>query len=359
MQVAFSVAVQSDGRIVAAGWSSNGTNRDFALVRYTDSGALDTSFGTGGIVTTPIGSSDESGNGVAVQSDGKIVVAGVSSTGSNQVIALVRYTDTGALDPSFGTGGKVTTALGGTFDLANSVVLQSDGKIVVAGDSVQVGSFDVALVRYTAGGALDVDFGKGGMVTTSIGSSDDTGQKVVVQEDGKIVIVGATWEGTNTHIALLRYTTDGALDPNFGTGGIVTTDFGDSSVGSDLAVQADAKIVVAGWTWNGSNRDFALARYTTSGALDAGFGIAGKATTDLGGRDDYGFGVAVQSDGKIVVAGFSQPGGRDAIAFTDRLLSPSGTVWNSLSTVKLDGQGIGVITDLPAAPVRFYRAVAP
>src|SRR6185503_8464165 len=217
--------------IVAAGWSSNGTNRDFALVRYTDSGALDTSFGTGGIVTTPIGSSDESGNGVAVQSDGKIVVAGVSSTGSNQVIALVRYTDTGALDSDFGTGGKVTTALGGTFDLANSVVVQSDGKIVVAGDSLQGNSFDMALVRYTASGELDVDFGKGGMVTTAIGSRDDTGQRVVVQGDRKIIVVGATWDGDISHIALVRYTASGALDPSFGTGGIVTTDFGDSCVG--------------------------------------------------------------------------------------------------------------------------------
>jgi uncharacterized delta-60 repeat protein len=257
----------------------------------------------------------------------------------------------------------------------------------------------MALVRYTASGELVVDFGKGGMVTTAIGSRDDTGQRVVVQGDRKIIVVGATWDGDISHIALVRYTASGALDPSFGTGGIVTTDFGDSCVGSDVAVHADGKIVVAGWTWNGSNRDFALARYTANGALDTGFGLGGKAVTDLGGRDDYGFGVAVQSDGKIVVAGFSEPGGRNAIAlvryeggsvapplalrigqplpgtftltltgwpnatnrieFADRLLSLTGTVWHLLGTVKLDGQGTGMLTDLPAAPMRLYRAVAP
>src|SRR5204863_5909182 len=116
----YGMAVQSDGKIVVAGglgglfW--NGSYRDFALVRYMASGALDPSFGTGGMVTTPIGSGDDSGYSVAVQSDGKIVVAGVSNNGSSQDIALVRYTDSGVLDSSFGTGGIVTTDFGGSQD---------------------------------------------------------------------------------------------------------------------------------------------------------------------------------------------------------------------------------------------------
>lgn len=305
-----SVAVQSDGKIVVAGFANNGSNHDFALVRYTDSGALDTSFGSGGKVTTAIGSGDDYGQSVAMQSDGKIVVAGRARIGSNQDFALVRYMVGGALDTSFGTGGKVTTAIGSGNDSGYSVVVQSDGKIVVAGDS----GGNIALVRYTDTGALDASFGIGGKVTTDmIGGSFDNGYSVVLQSDGKIVVAGSS----TSDIALVRYTDSGALDTSFGIGGKVITDIGGSSdVGNSVAMQCDGKIVVAGLSVNpvGFDFDIAVVRYTDSGALDTSFGSGGKVTTDLGSGYDVGNSVAVQSNGKIVVAGTTSTDNYDDFA---------------------------------------------
>jgi uncharacterized delta-60 repeat protein len=309
-----SVAVQADGKLVVAGYSHNGSNYDFALVRYAATGALDTSFGGGtGKVTTPIGSSEDTGYSVAVQSDGKIVVAGASSNGSNADFALVRYTTTGALDTSFGGGtGKVTTPIGSSSDIGYSVAVQSDGKIVVAGYSYNGGYTDFALVRYTDTGALDTSFGGGtGKVTTPIGSSSDFGYSMAVQGDGKIVVAGYSYNGSNSDFALVRYTDTGALDTSFGGGtGKVTTPIGSSEDnGYSVAVQGDGKIVVAGYSHNGSNHNFALVRYTDTGALDTSFGGGtGKVTTPIGSSDDVGISVAVQSDGKLVVAGYSYNG---------------------------------------------------
>ncbi|GDY23353.1 hypothetical protein LBMAG56_47000 [Verrucomicrobiota bacterium] len=300
----YSVAVQSDGKIIVAGYTYNGSDYNLALVRYTTAGALDPSFGTGGKVTTPIGSSTDVGDSVAVQSDGKILVAGYSYNGSSIDFALVRYTAAGALDPSFGTGGKVTTDFGGGHDYGYSVAVQSDGKILVAGFSGNFDSYNFALVRYTAAGALDPSFGTGGKVTTDFGSSTDYGVSVAVQGDGKIIVTGYFSNGSNDDLALARYTTAGALDPGFGTGGKVITAFGSGTdQGYSVAVQGDGKIIVAGYTANGSNTDFALVRYTAAGALDPSFGTGGKVTTDFGSGNDYGRSVAVQSDGKIIVAG--------------------------------------------------------
>ena len=300
-----SVALQSDGKIVVAGRCVSGGGSLFALTRYTSTGALDTSFGSGGAVITAIGN-DAYGYSVAVQSDGKIIVAGYSYNGSSDVFALARYTSTGALDASFGTGGKVTTLIGSGSD-AYAMAVQSDGKIVVVGYS-EVGSDDViSLVRYTSAGALDTSFGSGGKVTTAVGSYA-YGYAVAVQSDGRIVVAGYSYNGSNYDFVLVRYTTAGALDASFGSGGVVTTDFAISDdSGQSVAIQSDGKIVVAGYTDNGSAGEFALARYTNSGTLDASFGTGGKLTTPIG-TYDTGSSVALQSDGKIVVAGISYNG---------------------------------------------------
>ena len=150
-EIAYSVAVQSDGKIVAAGYSDNGSNDDFALARYNTDGSLDATFGSGGKVATPVGSSNDYAYSVAIQSDGKIVAAGLSSNGSNDDFALARYDSDGSLDTGFGTGGKVTTAIGSAGDYALSVAIQSDGKIVAAGYSDNGSNYDFALARYLGG----------------------------------------------------------------------------------------------------------------------------------------------------------------------------------------------------------------
>jgi uncharacterized delta-60 repeat protein len=232
------------------------------VVRFSATGALDTGFGSGGKVTTSIGSSSDYGRSVVVQNDGKIVVAGYFSNGGNYDFALVRYTAVGALDGSFGSGGTVTTAIGSSHDYGHGVAVQSDGKIIVAGSSSNGSNYDFALVRYTTVGALDASFGSNGKVTTAIGSSDDGGGSVAVQSDGKIIVAGSSSNGSNYDFALVRYTAAGALDTSFGSGGKVTTPIGTrTDYGTSMALQRDGKIVVAGYSTNGSSNDFALARY--------------------------------------------------------------------------------------------------
>ena len=286
------VVLQRDGKIVAGGYAFNGDNvSNFALARYNPDGRLDTTFGTGGTVTTSAANSnaDYWGTAILLQGDGKIVTAGwVEFT-----FALARYNPDGSLDATFGTGGTVTTSFG-AYPLsayANAIALQGDGKIVAAG-SVDKSFF--ALARYNPDGSLDATFGMGGKVITALGPLDSYGfpsfdaqvKAVALQGDGKIVVAGDKFDGGSVDIfALARYNPDGSLDATFGTGGTVTTIVStDSSEHNDsanaLALQRDGKIVAAGASGTGGFTQFALARYNPDGSLDATFGTT---TTTLTG----------------------------------------------------------------------------
>jgi len=305
---AWSVVLQSDGKIVAAGYSFNGSNDDFAVVRYNTNGSLDTTFDTDGIVTTAIGSGTDTAYSVVLQSDGKIVVAGRSSNGSNYDFAVVRYNTNGSLDTTFDTDGIVTTAIGSGTDIAYSVVLQSDGKIVAAGYSRIGSNNDFAVVRYNTNGSLDTTFDTDGIVTTAIGSGTDIAYSVVLQSDGKIVAAGHARFG-NDDFAVVRYNTNGLLDTTFSGDGIVTTAIGSGTDGAySVKLQSDGKIVAAGYSNNGINNDFAVVRYNTDGSLDTTFDTDGIVTTAIGLGDDIAHSVVLQSDGKIVAAGYSDNG---------------------------------------------------
>lgn len=184
---------------------------------------------------------------LALQSDGKIVVAGFGDV-------LVRFNPDGSLGTGFGSEGKVTTRAG--FG-ARALALQADGNIIAAGVQY-LNDFDFALHRYTSDGTLDTSFGTAGMVHTDFGKSDDA-YGLIVQADGKIVLAGRSWDDTGSDFALARYDTSGSLDTNFGTGGILTTDFAGYDAANAVALQADGKIVVAGNA--GVATDFGLARY--------------------------------------------------------------------------------------------------
>jgi uncharacterized delta-60 repeat protein len=218
------VALQPDGKIVAAG-GALGASVDFALARYRPDGTLDTAFGTGGKVTTDFGSGEQA-YAVAVQPDGKIVAAGGAVTG----FELARYNADGSLDGTFGAGGKVTTrfGLGLPFTRAHAIVLQPDGKIVVAGTATSATVGDFGLARYNPDGTLDASFGAGGKVTTDIRGTDssDFAWAVTLQPDGKLVVAGSTAGPTGDAFALARYTPSGNLDGTFGSGGKVITGFG-------------------------------------------------------------------------------------------------------------------------------------
>ena len=302
--VAIAVEVQPDGRIVLAGGA--GDPSSFGLVRYNENGTLDTSFGSGGKVVTAFTADNDAAFGLALQPDGKILAAGLSA-GATITTALARYGAGGVLDTTFGSGGKLSTDLATGDDAFSDVAVQADGKIVVVG--VAGDAADFALLRYTSTGAPDTSFGSNGMVITPIGSGDDEAFSVLVQPDGKIVAAGVSATGSAFDFALARYTASGTLDTGFGSGGKVVTPIGaGADYGLSVALQADGKILVAGTSWNGSNYDFALARYDASGTLDAGFGSGGKVVTPIGAGDDWGWSVAVQANGRILVSGTTYAG---------------------------------------------------
>ena len=309
------VVTQSDGKILASGPTWNGINWDFGLARYNTNGSLDATFGTGGKVSTAFGTSDDRGGTIAVQVDGKIVVAGYMWNGANYDFALARYSTSGSLDTTFGSGGKVTTVIGTGNDQAYAVAVQADGKIVVAGNSDNGSNIDLAVVRYNASGSLDATFGTGGKVSTGVGSGNDFGNAMALQSDGKIVVAGQSRIGATDDLALVRYNANGSLDASFGTAGKVTTAVGAGNEhGSAVALQSDGKIVLAGWSSNGANDDFAVVRYNAGGSLDAGFGSGGKVSTAVGAGADDAYAVAIQADGKIVLAGVSNNGSNDDFA---------------------------------------------
>ncbi|MDO8812192.1 MAG: hypothetical protein Q7J38_09225, partial [Gallionella sp.] len=290
-----SIALQADGKILIAGSSYNGTNDDFALARYNIDGSLDASFSGDGKLTTAIGAGNDYGESVALQADGKILVTGQQSpvSGNNSNFGIARYNTDGSLDTSFDTNGSVTTDFFGGIDASHSVTQQSDGKILVSGINNSGGMGYFALARYNSDGSLDTSFDMDGMVTTGFGIY--VGANTVIQQlDGKILVVGSS---SNGYCVLARYNTDGSLDTSFDTDGrVTTTSFGGSAYSATL--QADGKILVAG-----GNTNFSLARYNTDGSLDTSFDMDGKVTTDFGGNYDYGHSITLQADGKILVAG--------------------------------------------------------
>jgi len=313
---AYAVAVDTSGRVLVAGRAAEGLG-DFALVRLDRDGTLDPTFGTGGKVTTDFAGGADTAYAVAVQADGKIVVAGAAAvTGTGQDFAVARYLDSGALDPTFGAAGKVTVAFGPDSDTAYALLLQPDGKIVLGGDSNQGSSttgVDFALARFDATGALDPTFGTGGKVTTSVaanGARDSIYALTTQTVAGVPLIVAAGGEGD---FQLARYSMTGALDATFGTGGKIAGMLG-TAIGAARAVQitADGKILVAGH----DNHDFALARLDAAGKPDPTFGTAGHTITAVSATNwDEVQAMAIAADGKILLGGWAYEGGSSSANF--------------------------------------------
>ncbi len=311
---AYSVAIQSDGKILTNGITYNGNQTDAALIRYNSNGSLDTTFGNGGKVVTNFEGKNEWITTIAVQPDGKIVVGGYVSpndgsisTSPNNDFALIRYNSDGSLDSTFGNGGSVITSMSNGQEFIASILIQPDGKVVVTGGAMNInGNNNFILARYNSNGSIDTNFGSNGKVITDFPGTEDFGNSVGLQSDGKIVVAGSTGNiGVNGDFALARYNSDGTLDANFGNGGKVVTDIGNSNdAAQSLAILQNGKIVVSGFAQNGSDRrDFALAVYNSNGSLDTSFGDNGKVITPVGSSYFQNTAVAVQSDGKIVVSG--------------------------------------------------------
>jgi len=315
---ASAVAIQPNGKIVVVGTATVARRDTITLVRYRREGALDRTFGEDGIAT--VDADDATGEDVAIQPDGRIVV--VVTVFGTSWFAVARLDRLGALDDTFHGDGIATVDVGAERAVTSVLALQPDGKVVVAGASWTEAGFDgIAVARFLAGGKADGSFGTGGVATAEFTAGTDGGGDwaggVAIQRNGRIVVAGDAGgpaEYTSS-FGVARFLGDGSLDPSFRGDGTARTNFTkwDDSA-SDVAIQADGKIVaagVAGFAW-GSLPTFALARYRVDGTLDPSFGDGGKLRTRVGGVQpdqqldivgSWASAVALQSDGRIVVAG--------------------------------------------------------
>ncbi|HSA59155.1 MAG TPA: hypothetical protein VLJ37_05665 [bacterium] len=296
------VAVLPDGKILVAGMTDLNGNFDVAFVRYRADGTLDTTFGTGGIAVAPIPSLFVFPTKMALQPDGRIIVVGGS--GSPPSIFVARYHEDGTLDSSFDGDGYAAIQPGGQLGIGNSVVIQGDGKIVVAGNSGPSGAQDLTVLRLNSDGSLDTGFDGDGVAIASFGSDASYAAGLALQPDGAIVATGALELSGGSEVVVVRFLPDGSLDPSFGTGGTVSTPVGSNGgSGAAAALQGDGKILVAGVVSKGIlDADTILLRYLSGGALDPDFAGGGLVTADAG-NNDHATSVALASDGKILVAG--------------------------------------------------------
>src|SRR5579864_1153098 len=328
--VARGVIIQSDGKIVVAGSGQNENEpRIWTIGRYNSNGSLDTSFGGSGIIATPLGDDlFETLNALELQPDGKIIAAGyLRKNGAvTEYVTLVRYNSDGSYDQTFGNGGlEIYHSQVGTFQRVQAAALQSDGKIVIFGDS----SGTAYLVRFNIDGSVDTNFGSNGtVIENQLGSAGSN--SVVIQSDGKIVVTG-DYSGTPNPF-VIRHNQDGSLDTSFGSGGYVLG-LGTNITYPRALVLTDGKIVIGGSDQN--QYDAALARLNADGTLDTSFGTNGFITTHLGTGNNNGFtSLVLQTDGKILGAGFGSNGSYDDWALA-RYVDNAPTI-NQISNVTIN-----------------------
>jgi uncharacterized delta-60 repeat protein/uncharacterized repeat protein (TIGR01451 family) len=310
-EAAQAVAIQPDGRIVAAGYERGAAgDYDFAVARYNEDGSPDAAFAAGGQRATDFFGGNDQARALAVQPDGKVVVAGraFNPATSTSDFALARYNGNGDLDASFDGDGLLTTDIvAASSDNAIALALQPDGRIVVAGQTETAGAENFALARYNPDGSLDTGFDGDGLLIADLSPGDDVARAVVVQQDGRIVVAGSAAGSGGEDFVLARYNADGSPDPSFGSGGVLTTDFfGGDDRAYDVALEPGGKIVAAGGAFNPSsgNQDFALARYNPDGSADPTFDADGRQTSDFTPGDDQAMSVVAAAD-KIIAVGFS------------------------------------------------------
>lgn len=318
--IAYEVALQSDGKILVAGRASmNSDNLDwFAVARYNTNGSLDNSFNSDGVATIFFGESNDVAYSIAVQADEKIVVAGRSSASiTGDDFALARFNTDGSLDNTFSFDGKVTTDFNSGNDMIYSIIIQPDGKILAAGFATN-STIDFALARYNADGSLDNTFSSDGKVTIDVSPSIDKVSQVMLLPDGKILLTGNSRNATNLDIAIVRLNADGSLDNTFSTDGIIihnpTLDEEYVDAG---ALQVDGKILVSGFSPHYTGRAY-VARFNSDGSFDDTFANNGILEAPLGYEGAFAA-LALQSDYKIIAAGYNLNGGTQF--FAARILS--------------------------------------
>ena len=299
------VLIQPDGKIVVTGYCFGD---DFFTIRLNANGTLDNSFGSGGKAVLDFAGKNDQAHGVHLQGD-KIVVTGWATNASEaKEFAAARYLSNGQLDTSYGTAGKVMIAMGTDAD-GNGSTIQPDGKVVIAGRVLtSPGVYGVGLARLTTTGALDPTFGSGGKVLTSFGPKDETLDSVAMQPNGKLVAVGNAKWGTYFDTAALRLNPDGSRDGSFGTNGQLRISMSlDNDLGHAVLVKPDGKIVLAGGAYDGNAYDFYIARLHSNGTRDIEFGTQGISHIPMSIKNDRAYDVAAQGS-KLIAVGYAFDG---------------------------------------------------
>ncbi|MFT4049358.1 MAG: delta-60 repeat domain-containing protein [Solirubrobacterales bacterium] len=349
--IAADVAVQQDGKIVAVGTAVDGSSDMLAIARYNTDGSLDGSFGAAGKVVLNPGyvAAKNFATAVAIQPDGKIVVAGYAKNGGDYDFLVTRLYANGVLDTDFGANGyrSYSFGLGGTNnDYAHDVAIQPDGQIVVAGSAGKSGGSNFAVLRLSAAGSPVTNFNGGSAVSFSIGSTYDSADSLALQPNGSIVLSGTTYASSDYDVALARLTSGGGFDPAFGGGTgkrqIAVGSEDDSA--SDLALQPDGKILTAGYAKIAGTYRGTVLRFNTDGSNDVSFGSAGVAVPAPGSVLDQFNAVAVEPSGKIVAAGDWTSDGSSLSTVAGPLitrLNANGTTDTSFGT---SGSTLGPVT---------------
>ena len=301
------VTLDPDGSLIMAGYRNAGASS--VLARVTAGGDADSMFGTGGLAFYDFNDhlNDEL-HAIVRMSDGRYVACGQISGSTGIDFLVARFAGDASLDASFNFSGFaettfLTSGAGATLtDVCNAVAVQTDGKIVAAGYTQETGPLHVAVIRYNTDGTLDGTFGSGGKldIDASVGPTvDSSAQALLIQTDGKLLVAGNAEGASNSDFLVLRLNTDGTLDQTFGDHGIARNSIGGFDVANAMVLQPDGRIVLAGQ----SDGDFALARYTASGALDASFGTGGVVKTPIGPSFDIAYGLALMPWGRLVAVG--------------------------------------------------------
>lgn len=294
------VAVQLDDKILVSGFSTS-SQTGFLVARYNTNGSADTSFNGTGSNTTIINDGSDA-NAIALQSNGDIILAGASVNGVPH-FTLARYDPYGVLDTTFGSSGITITPINIMSSIFKIAVDSYDDSIIAVGYSYIGTENHITIARYHANGTLDTSFGSSGIITQQIGT-ESKAYYVLIQPDRNIVVAGYAVESNINESILIRYTPSGALDTTFNGTGIVKTTCQYGSKYFALTIQGDDKLIAAGYCIGGLSNLTVVARYTTAGALDASFGSGGITTTSVG-SDAFYSDVEVQSTGKIITVGMS------------------------------------------------------
>jgi len=332
--IAASMTLQPDGRVLLAGNCYNGTNFDFCAARYLANGSLDTTWNGTGKVITAIGIGDDYARAMTLQPDGKVLLAGYCWNGTNYDFCAARYLANGALDSTWNGTGKVITPIGTSDDVATSMTLQPDGKVLLAGNCGNGANYDFCAARYLANGTLDTTWNGTGKVITAIGSDNDFANSMALQPDGKVLLAGYRGNGANYDFCAARYLANGTLDTTWnGTGKVITAIGSDNDFAAPMTLQPDGKVLLAGYCWNGTNNDFCAARYLANGSLDTTWNGTGKVMTAIGSDNDSAVAMTLQPDGKVLLAGYCSNGTNNDFCAARYLANGTlDTTWNGTGT---------------------------